>query len=46
MPYKSEKQRRYLHAMHPSIAARWDREYGSRVVKPKAKKKTKSRKKH
>lgn len=26
MPYKSEKQRRFLHAKHPKIAAKWDRE--------------------
>jgi hypothetical protein len=26
MPYKSEKQRRFMHAKHPGIAARWDRE--------------------
>ena len=26
MPYKSERQRKYLHAKHPEIAARWDRE--------------------
>lgn len=26
MPYKSEKQRRYMHAKHPEIARRWDKE--------------------
>lgn len=26
MPYKSEKQRRLMHAKHPEIAARWDAE--------------------
>lgn len=26
MPYKSEKQRRFMHARHPDIAARWDAE--------------------
>ena len=30
MPYKSEKQRRYMHAKHPEIAKRWDKEYGSK----------------
>lgn len=29
MPYKSAKQLRYMHARHPDIAKRWDREYGS-----------------
>jgi len=27
MPFQSEKQRRYLHANHPEIAKRWEREY-------------------
>ena len=27
MPFKSEKQRRYLHANHPGIAKRWEQEY-------------------
>lgn len=26
MPFKSEKQRRFLHARHPEIAERWERE--------------------
>jgi len=33
MPYKSEKQRRLMHAKHPEIAARWDKEYGTKVKK-------------
>lgn len=33
MPYKSDKQRRYMHAKHPEIAARWDRETGGKVEK-------------
>ena len=35
MPFRSEKQRRYMWAKHPDIADRWAREYGS---KPKRKK--------
>jgi hypothetical protein len=27
MPFKSEKQRRYMHANLPKIAKRWEREY-------------------
>ena len=27
MPFQSEKQRRYLHANHPEIAKRWERNY-------------------
>lgn len=26
MPFASQRQRRYMHAKHPSIAARWERE--------------------
>jgi len=26
MPFKSEKQRRFMHAKHPKIAARWEKE--------------------
>ena len=26
MPYKSDAQRRFMHAKHPKIAARWDKE--------------------
>jgi hypothetical protein len=40
MPYKSDKQRRYLHALHPTIAARWDKE-----LEAAAKKKGRHRKK-
>lgn len=36
MPYKSEKQRKFMHAKHPDIAARWDKEYGSKPSKKKA----------
>jgi hypothetical protein len=27
MPFQSEKQRKYLHANHPEIAKRWEKEY-------------------
>ena len=27
MPFKSEKQRRYMHANLPDIAKRWERDY-------------------
>ena len=43
MPYRSAKQRRFMHAKHPDIAARWDREYGGKVVPKKSA--TKKRKK-
>lgn len=31
MPYKSEKQRRYMHAKEPEIAKKWDRKYGGAI---------------
>ena len=39
MPYKSEKQRRYMHAKEPAIAKRWDAKYGSKIQKSGYKKK-------
>jgi hypothetical protein len=39
MPFRSEKQRRYMWANHPRIAARWAKSYGSR---PRRKRKRKS----
>jgi hypothetical protein len=35
MPFKSEKQRRYLWAKHPKIARRWTKKYGTKIVKKK-----------
>jgi hypothetical protein len=39
VPYVSEAQRRYMHAKHPKIAARWDREYPSQGKLPQHKRK-------
>lgn len=33
MPFRSERQRRYLHAHELALAARWEREYGSKPKK-------------
>lgn len=33
MPYKSAKQRRYLHAKKPALARKWDKKYGGKVQK-------------
>jgi hypothetical protein len=38
MPYRSAKQRAYMHAKHPKIAAKWDKKYGGKVVKKKKRK--------
>lgn len=27
MPYKSSAQRKFMHAKHPEIAKKWDKEY-------------------
>ena len=35
MPFKSAKQRRYLHMIEPELAKRWEEEYGSGVKIPK-----------
>ncbi len=43
MPFRSEKQRRYLWKHRPDIARRWAEEYGSKP-KPKAKPKRKVKK--
>tara|TARA_R100001143_G_C3304397_1_gene107149 strand:- start:574 stop:702 length:129 start_codon:yes stop_codon:yes gene_type:complete len=42
MPFKSAKQRRYLHANHPKIAKRWEAEASVKPKKKKTKKKRKS----
>ena len=33
MPFKSEKQRKYLFANEPKIAKDWTEKYGSKIVK-------------
>lgn len=37
MPFRSEKQRRFMWAVHPKIARRWTTKYGSKIYE-KAKK--------
>lgn len=32
MPFRSEKQRRFLWLKHPEIAKRWSDKYGSKIV--------------
>lgn len=50
MPYKSKAQRAYMHAKHPKIAARWDKEYpasarSKKLPKHVSKKKKRKKKK-
>lgn len=33
MPFKSEKQKRFLFAKHPKIAKRWAKKYGTKISK-------------
>lgn len=38
MPYKSDKQRKFMHAKHPAIAAKWDAEIHKSKVRSAAQK--------
>ena len=42
MPFQSEKQRRYLHANHPEIAQRWEKEYANGGISNHFRKKSSS----
>jgi hypothetical protein len=42
MPFKSAKQRAYMHIHLPKIAARWDREYPGVLEQAKKRPKRKS----
>lgn len=33
MPFRSEKQRRFMWLKHPDIAKRWTEEHGSKIVR-------------
>lgn len=44
MPFKSAKQRRYLHANHPKIAKRWEAEASVKTKKKKSGSKNKIKK--
>ena len=35
MPYKSQAQRKFMHAKEPGIASRWDKEYPNQKGLPK-----------
>lgn len=43
MPYKSEKQRRFMYAEHPEIAKRWEKEGANRIEGKRKKKHRKKR---
>ena len=43
MPYRSVKQRGWMHIHHPEIAKLWDKKYGGKIVKKKKKKKKRKR---
>jgi len=39
VPFRSEKQRKYLLANEPAVAKKWSKKYGSKIVKKKKRKK-------
>lgn len=39
MPYRSSKQRAYMHIHLPKIAKKWDKKYGGKISPTKNKKK-------
>lgn len=43
MPFKSEKQRRYLWKNEPDLARRWTTKYGSGVLRAKVLKSSKGK---
>ena len=40
MPYKSKKQRAWMHIHEPEIAKKWDKKYGGKIESGRKKKKT------
>jgi hypothetical protein len=46
MPYKSDKQRKFMHARHPDIAARWDAEIRGKRKRKKVSKASETRLRH
>lgn len=43
MPFRSQKQRRFLWAKHPEIAKEWTEKYGSKIKKGKLRSKIKKK---
>jgi len=43
MPFKSDKQRRYLWANEPEVARKWTKKYGAKVVAAAIKSKRKKK---
>ena len=37
MPFRSEKQRKFMYSQHPEIAKRWSAKYGNKIMKKKKK---------
>lgn len=46
MPYKSAKQRAFMHANHPRVARKWDKKYGAKIGGGFTKKQQAKRRKH
>lgn len=45
MPFRSEKQRRFMFKNHPEIAKRWTKEYGAAIQKKINEKKNENKEK-
>lgn len=43
MPFKSEKQRRWMYANEPEMAERWSKKYGNKIEKSARKRKRKKK---
>jgi len=44
MPFKSERQRRFMWAKHPEVAKRWESEYPAGSLEEKVSKKRRTKK--
>lgn len=43
MPYKSKKQRAWMHIHEPEIAERWDKKYGGKIARKRKKRSPKGK---
>ena len=43
MPFRSEKQRKFMYSQHPEIARKWSKKYGNKIVKSKTGRSAKKR---
>ena len=41
IPFRSERQRKWMHINKPKIAKRWDKKYGGRIISKHGKRRKK-----